>query len=182
MTSFVNIQYPAEHPGVVRFEAALGAARQLRSGFDSSKGLAALLLAAVVAAVVVVADQLVESWADGQLLVMWVALWAVAFSAMALFAGTARRLATRVVAALDAWSRTIAQARADMRMWEAAKSDPRVMADLRVAMARQEFVAEAGALAPTTTQAVASGASAAPQQRTMELGSRVLRAYPNYYV
>lgn len=181
MTSFVNIQYPAEHPGVVRFEAALGTARQLRSGFDSSKGLATLLLAAVVAAMVVVADQLVESWADGQLLVVWVALWAVAFSAMALFAGTARQLAARVVAALDAWSRTVAQARADIRMWEAAKSDPRVMADLRVAMARQEFVAEAGALAPTT-QAVASDASAAPQQRAMELGSRVLRAYPNYYV
>jgi hypothetical protein len=136
MTSFVNISYPAEHPGVARFESAIGAARQLRTGYDSARGLATLLLAALVAALVVVADQVVDSWADGHLLVIWVALWAVAFASLALFAGTARRLALRLVAALDAWSSTLAEARADMRMWEVAKTDARVMADLRAAMAR----------------------------------------------
>ena len=143
MTSFVNVKHPAEHPGVVRFESALGAARQWRHGFDSTRGLAALLLAAIVAAMLVVADQLVENWAEGHLLVAWVAMWAVAFAAMALFAGTARRLALSVVGALDNWSSAIAQARADVRLWEAAKSDPRVMADLQAARSWQEVAKEA---------------------------------------
>lgn len=178
MTSFVNITYPAEHPGVARFESAVGAARQLRKGFDGSRGLAGLLLAAMVAAMVVVADQLVENWAEGHLLVAWVAMWAVAFSVIALFAGTARQLAARVLSALDAWSRAIAQARADVRLWEAAKADPRVMADLQVAMARQEAADEAAGL----PSIVAAPAVKAREDKPIDLGSRVLRAYPSYYI
>lgn len=178
MTSFVNINYPAEHPGVVRFESAVGAARQLRQGFDSTRSLAGLLLAAIVAAMVVVADQLVENWAEGHLLAAWVAMWVIAFCVMALFAGTARRLATRVVTSLDAWSRAVAQARADVRLWEAAKADPRVMADLQVAMARQEVTEEVASV-PT---AVAATAVKSREDKTIDLGSRVLRAYPSYYI
>ncbi|WP_341922517.1 hypothetical protein [Polaromonas sp. YR568] len=178
MTSFVNIKYPAEHPGVARFESAVGAARQLRNGFDSTRGLAGLLLAAIVAAMVVVADQLVENWAEGHLLVAWVAMWAVAFSVIALFAGTARHLAARVLAALDAWSSAIAQARADVRLWEAAKADPRVMADLQVAMARQEVSDEVVSVPPV----VAAAAVKAREDKPIDLGSRVLRAYPSYYI
>lgn len=171
MTSFVNVKHPAEHPGVARFETAVGAARQLRHGFDGAKGLAAMLLAAIVAAMVVVADQLVENWADGHLLVVWVALWAVAFAALALFAGMARQLAARLLAALDAWSGAIAQARADARLWAAAKADPRVMADLQVAITRQESMA--------TPAGVAAEAN-----DTIDLGSRALRAHPHpsYYI
>ncbi|MDI1236841.1 MAG: hypothetical protein PSV26_05075 [Polaromonas sp.] len=178
MTSFVNINYPAEHPGVVRFESAVGAARELRKGFDSTRGLAGLLLAAIVAAMVVVADQLVENWAEGHLLVVWVAMWAVAFSVMALFAGTARQLAARVLTALDAWSSAIAQARADVRLWEAAKADPRVMADLQGAMARQENMDEAASLPSVAVAAAVKVREAKP----IDLGSRVLRAYPSYYI
>ena len=175
MTSFVNVTYPAEHPGVVRFEAAVGAARQLRKGFDSTRGLAGLLLAAIVAAMVVVADQLVENWAEGHLLVVWVAMWVVAFAALAVFAGTARHLAARVMTGLDNWSSAIAQARADVRLWEAAKADPRVMADLQVAMARQEFAAEA------TRKPVAAVSSMPDAGATVDLG-RVLRSYPSYRI
>ena len=169
MTSFVNVNHPAEHPGVVRFESAVGSVRQFRQGFDSTRGLAGLLLAAIVAAMVVVADQLVENWAEGHLLVVWVAMWMVAFAALALFAGTARR----VVTGLDNWSSAIALARADVRLWEAAKADPRVMADLQVAMARQEFSAEA------TLKSVAAVSVAPDANAAVDLG-RVLRAYPSY--
>lgn len=177
MTSFVNVKHPAEHPGVARFESALGTARQLRRGFDGAKGLAALLLAALVAAMVVVADQLVDNWADGHLLVGWVALWVVAFAAIALFADTARLLGARAVKALDAWSSAIAQARADVRLWEAAKSDPRVMADLQVAMARHEAMAEAAPV-PAAAESVPAGLT----QRAKRLGGAELRAYHRYYV
>ncbi len=143
MTSFVNVKYPAEHPGVVRVEAALAAAGQLKKQLSGTRGLAMLLLSAMVAAATVVAYQVMDSVAEGHLLVIWIALWAVAFAALALFAGSARRLAARTVSGLNAWSQGIARARADVRLWEAAKSDPRVMADLQAAIVRQEVAKEA---------------------------------------
>lgn len=145
MTSFVQPHFRTNHPGVDRMEAAFGAAKQIRRGFDSTRGLAAMLLAAVVAAMLVVADQVVTTWADGDLLVAWIMLWAVAFAALALFAGTARRLAVRTVAVLDAWSQGLAQKRADERMWSMAQTDPRVMADLQAALTRSESAGDEGA-------------------------------------
>jgi len=143
MTSFVNVKHPAEHPGVVRVEAALAAAGQLKKQVSGTRGLATLLLSAMVAAATVVAYQVMDSVAEGHLLVIWIALWAVAFAALALFAGSARRLAARTLSGLNAWSQAIAQARADVRLWEVAKADPRVMADLQVAIASQEVAEQA---------------------------------------
>jgi hypothetical protein len=136
MTSFVNIKYSTQHPGVVRAESAFGAVRQLGQAFSGTRGLATLLLSAVAAAIMVVAYQVMDSVTEGHLLVMWIALWAVAFAALAIFAGTARNVAARVKAGLDGWSRGLAEARADQRLWQAAKSDPRVMADLQMALQR----------------------------------------------
>ncbi len=141
MTSFINPSFPTEHPGVARAESVAVAARGLYQNFDSSRSLAAVLLAAVVSALVVAADQLVDSWAEGHLLMAWVVVWAVGFAAMALFADSARRLAGRVVKALDAWSLREARARADKRLWATALSDPRIMADLQVAMGRTDQAA-----------------------------------------
>ena len=61
-----------------------------RSHTSSSKALAGMLLAAIVSAMVVAADALIDTYADGHLLMAWTALWAVGFAAMALFADTAR--------------------------------------------------------------------------------------------
>lgn len=135
MASFIQPSFPTQHLGVARIGSA---AEALRRGFDSTKGLSAMLLAAMVSALVVVADQLIETWADGHLMVAWVALWLVGFAALALFAGAARKLAVTVVSALDAWSERIARARADERLWAIARTDPRVMADLTAAMSRSE--------------------------------------------
>ena len=109
-----------------------------RSGFDSTRGLSAMLLAAMVSALLVVADQLMDTWADGHLMVAWIALWVVGFSALGVFAGAARKLAVAAVGSLDAWSVRVGKARADKRLWAIAKSDARVMAELTAAMARNE--------------------------------------------
>jgi len=116
----------------------LGAVKKERRGFDSAKGLSAMLLAAMVSALIVVADQLMNSWADGHLLAAWVALWIVGFAALAVFAGAARRLASTTVIALDAWSKRLAAARSDERLWAVAQADPRVMAELIAARMRNE--------------------------------------------
>jgi hypothetical protein len=105
---------------------------------DGSRGLAALLLAAVVAAMVVLADRLVSTWADGHLLLAWVFLWVVVFAGLALFADSARRLARRGIVVLDSWSESMAEARAETRLWEMARHDPRLMSELTLARTRAE--------------------------------------------
>lgn len=138
MATFIQSNYPTRHLGVARVESAAAALGALRQGFDSTKGLSAMLLAAMVSALVVVADQLIETWADGHLMVIWLALWLTVFAAVAIFADTARKLAVTAVHALDAWSQRVASARSDARLWAIAQTDPRVMADLQAAMSRRE--------------------------------------------
>ncbi len=136
--SFVHIDYPTRHAAIGRFENVVGTVQSIRRGFDATRGLAAVLLAAMVAALLVVADQLMETWADGHLLAAWVLLWVVGFAALALLAPTARQLSRGAVAGLDAWSRNVARRRADERLWDMARKDPRIMADLQAARSRSE--------------------------------------------
>jgi hypothetical protein len=104
--------------------------------FDGSRGLAAMLLAAAVSALVVLADQMISTWADGHLFLAWVALWVVVFAGSVLFAGTARRAAHAMLRSLDGWSRSLAEARAEARLWDLARTDPRLKAELLQARAR----------------------------------------------
>lgn len=127
-------------PASLGLNAADGNARVRR--FDGARGLAAMLLAAAVAALVVLADQLIDTWADGHLFLGWVALWVVIFAGSALLAGTARRMARSTLTALDSWSRSLAEARAEARLWELAKLDPRLKAELIQARAREAAAAE----------------------------------------
>lgn len=116
---------------------------------ESARSLAVMLLAAVVAAMVVLADRLINTWVDGHLFLAWVALWVVVFAGMALFAGTARTVAQRTVRSLDGWSQTIAQARADARLWSIAQSDPRLMQELQQAVLRERAEVEDSVAGPT---------------------------------
>ncbi len=135
MANSMTSSYPAAQ-AAGRNASAAGTKTSLRARFDSTKGLSSMLLAAMVSALVVVADRLIDTWADGHLLAAWVALWAVGFAALAVFSGAARKLAASAVVALDKWSQRVAQNRADERLWAIAQADPRVMADLQMAIAR----------------------------------------------
>ena len=117
-------------------ESAIGAAQQVGQGFSGTRGIATLLLSAAVAAVMVVAYEVMDTVAEGHLMVIWIAMWCVAFSALALLAGTARQFALRLKAGRKAWARRVADARADERTMEIARADARVMADLLAAQGR----------------------------------------------
>ncbi|MBK5205874.1 MAG: hypothetical protein JJD98_10840 [Polaromonas sp.] len=177
MSSFVNIKYSTQHPGIGRVESAIDAARQLHQGFSGTRGLATLLLSAIAAAIMVVAYQVMDSITDGHLLMMWIALWAVAFATLALFAGAARNLAARLKASLDSWSLSLAEARADQRLWAMAKTDHRVMADLQMAMLREEAKTEMAQAATATS--VVQVARAEPAE---PLASTKFRVYPYYFI
>lgn len=179
MSSFVNIKYSTRHPGAPRAESALDAAKQLHQGLFGTRGLATLLLSAMAAATMVVAYQVMDSVAEGHLLVLWIALWAVAFAALALFAGAARHLAARLKVGLDSWSLSLAQARADQRMWAMAKTDHRLMADLQAAITHAEAKAE-------VAQAATVMATPAARRTTVEplesMTAPAFRVYPYYFI
>ena len=82
------------------------------------------------------------------------ALWIALFATFALSAGRLRLGALQLKSSLDAWSSSLAEARADQRLWAIARQDDRVMADLQAAMDRSDLVAD-------TTGA---GTAAAPDQ------------------
>lgn len=140
MTSFVHVDIPANHPGVVRAEAVIDQVRTARRSFDGARGLAALLLAAIVSSLLVVADRLMSVSEEGGLMLAWVVLWGVAFVGVALFAGTARSLANRVVLSARKSARRRAAARADQQFLAYAQHDPRILRDLQVIATRHEGV------------------------------------------
>lgn len=102
----------------------------------SARPLAAMLLAAIVSALVVAADALIDSYADGHLLLAWSVLWAVGFAAMALFADSARGAARRLLNLASTWQARREARHADALLWTLAQRDPRIMADLQSAMER----------------------------------------------
>ena len=104
----------------------------------SANALAGMLLAALVAAMLVVADQVITTWADGHLLVAWVALWTVVFAGMAFLAPSMRQMAQGVASAVTAWLLEREHARAEEALWELARYDHRVLAEIRMAQLRQQ--------------------------------------------
>ena len=140
MSTLISTSSPAS----IRLGRAPSAPQPQRNT-DGSRNLAALLLAAVVAAMVILADQLVSTWADGHLLLAWVFLWVVVFAGLALFADSARRMARRGIVVLDSWSQSMAEARAETRLWEMAKHDPRLMSELTLARTRADVEEPASA-------------------------------------
>jgi len=149
MTSFVHPDFPTTHGGVTRLETAIASVRHIGSRLRGARGLVALLLAGAFSALVVVADQVVSTWADGQMIVAWIGLWLVLFAAVVLFSEASRGWSSSVVDFLETWSRAHAQRLQDERTWSFAQSDPRFMAELQVARCRAEQDAiEAGEPAP----------------------------------
>lgn len=105
---------------------------------SASRALASLLLAAGVSALVVLADQLMARWADTHEVAAWLVLWGIAVMAIVLLRGLTRLLARQAMRALDTWSAGVARRRADERLWNMARHDPRMMAELQCALARSE--------------------------------------------
>ncbi len=135
MTSFVQPSYPTHHEGIERVGDAIDSATAAYRKFDGTRGLATFLLAAVVSGLILAANQLIDTWADGHLLAAWIALWTVAFAALALAAGPIRRAVISVKqfdgsAIYTAWSARRKARISDEKMWDYARHDHRLMADI----------------------------------------------------
>ena len=135
MTNFVQPNYPTHHEGIERVGEAIDSATNAYRKFDGARGLATFLLAAVVSGLVFAANQLIDTWADGHLLAAWIALWTVTFAALALAASPIRRAVSSVKnfdgsAMYAAWTARRKARIQDEKMWEYARHDNRLMADI----------------------------------------------------
>ncbi len=104
---------------------------------ETARPLAGMLLAAAMAALLVAADQVIDSWIDGHLLAAWVALWTVTFAALALLATPLRKVSNTGAAWVSAYLKARQERRQEEDMWELARHDSRVMAEIRMASIRQ---------------------------------------------
>ena len=136
MASFIHINQPEQHTGILRAQEAVESIKDVAHSFDGARGAATLLLAAIVSALLVVANQMIETWSDGHLMLAWVALWCVAFAALALLAMPMRRAAVNLRNGLKAWKESRKAFKEDQKLWNVALQDARVMADLSRAMSR----------------------------------------------
>ena len=134
MTSFVHVDHPTQHPGIVRAERVAESVKNLAGRLGGTRAIATLLLAAIVAAVVVVANEVVDTWTEGHLMAAWILMWTVGFAALALLAEPARRVAAALRAGLKAWAAARRQAAQDEKLWDLALTDARVMAEISRAM------------------------------------------------
>ena len=135
MTSFVQPNFPTHHEGVERVSDGIDSATTVFHKLTGARSVATVLLAAVVSALVFAANQLIETWADGHLLAAWAAMWAVTFAAIALAAGPIRRAVLSVKnmdgsAVYAAWSARRKARINDEKMWDYARQDSRLMADI----------------------------------------------------
>ena len=136
--------FTQQYGSAYRLEAPVTVVKKpARQGLSGSRGLFAVLFSALTAAALVVSYEVMDSAEESHLLIMWMALWYVAFAALAMLGGTARRMSQRLKANVDQWFRQAANKRADQRLWNSALSDPRLMADLQAALLKQSVDVEA---------------------------------------
>lgn len=105
---------------------------------EASRTLSGMLLAAVLAALMVVAEQLIDTWADGHMLAAWVALWTVTFASLALLASPLRKFSTRLANGFAALSHARRERAMEEIIWADAQRDPRIMAELQHALMRSQ--------------------------------------------
>ena len=134
MTSFAHVDQPSQHPGVARAELVATSIRNAVQNFDATRSGASMLLAAIVSAFLVVANQVVETWTEGHLLVAWIVLWLVAFASLGLLAAPAKRASAALRIGYRRWNAARRQAEQDRELWNLALTDSRVMADISRAM------------------------------------------------
>ena len=146
MTNFVQPDYPTHHQGVERAEHAAENVSNVVHQFTGARGLATFVLAAIVSALLFAANQLMETWADGHLMAAWIILWAVVFAALAMLA-TPIRNTVKQLKAFDgsamyaAWSARRKARLSDEKMWNYARQDNRLMAEITRALGDTEDAA-----------------------------------------
>lgn len=138
MNQIAQPDFSTSHGGVTRMANAFSDLGRLTAQARSTKGVAGVLVAGGVSAVIVVAEQIVSAWADGHLLLAWIAMWVIVFALLAVFSDAVRGWPESLRQRFAQWRAAAARRAEDDRTWEAAQADPRLMAELQFALIRAE--------------------------------------------
>ena len=139
MSTFVNPGFIKSHPGVNRFETMMDGFKGVNSTAESSgRSMLVLLLTAAFSAFLVVANQVIDTWTEGHLMLAWIAFWTFAFCLVALAITPIKRVMQKVGQSFAAWMVRIKRDQEDQQMWDLANQDPRLMSELRCAMLKSQ--------------------------------------------
>jgi len=127
MTTFVNLSYTTNHPGVARFERVYTSAKAAIQRLQQESTYAAALLMFGVLSLIASLYDIVDASPEGQELGAWVVLWTAVLVGLVGFGKYCKRQ-------FVAWLK----AEREARMWDSALTDYRVMADIRCAQSRSE--------------------------------------------
>ncbi len=148
MHRFTDTDFSATHAGAERLTDFFGTLRRFAARLPGATGLPGVLVVGGVSAAIVVADQIVSAWADGHLLLAWVAMWVVVFTLLAMFSDAIRVWPTALRQRIAAAAQASARKAEDERTWAVAQSDPRLMAEMQCALTRAQQQAEATGAKP----------------------------------
>jgi Ni/Co efflux regulator RcnB len=106
------------------------------AGTGSARTLGSFLLAAAVSGLLVVVNQAMDAWSENHVVLAWAALWAIGFVAIGLLATPAHRAARSLRKAFAQWREESAEKAEEERLWDLARHDHRVMAEIMAAKYR----------------------------------------------
>ena len=127
MTTFINLSYTINHPGVARFERAYASAKNMVQRLQQERTYAAALLMFGALSLIASIYDIVDASQEGQELGAWVILWTAVLVGLVSFGKYCKRQ-------FVAWLKADREA----RMWNTALTDYRVMADIRCAQDRSQ--------------------------------------------
>jgi hypothetical protein len=139
MSTFVNPGFIKTHPGVNRFETMLDGFKGVNASAESTgKSLMVLLLTAAFSALLVVANQVIDTWTEGHLMLAWIGLWTFVFCLLALMINSIKGFFLQLKASVLDGVQSYQRDQEDQRMWALAKQDPRLMSELKCAMLKSQ--------------------------------------------
>jgi hypothetical protein len=139
MSTFVNPGFIKSHPGVNRFETMMDGFKGVNSTAESSgRSMVVLLLTAAFSALLVVANQVIDTWTEGHLMLAWICFWIFAFCLLVLAITPIKGVVHKVGQSFASWIVSIKRDQEDQQMWELAKQDPRLMSELKCAMLKSQ--------------------------------------------
>jgi hypothetical protein len=103
---------------------------------SSARMLGSFLLAAAVSGLLVIVNQAMDAWSENHVVLAWAALWAIGFIAIGLLATPAHQAARSLRKGFALWREDRATKAEDERLWDLAKHDHRVLAEIMAAKSR----------------------------------------------
>jgi hypothetical protein len=122
------------HLNLVQTQANLDT--QKPASTSSSRVLGSFLLAAAVSALLVVVNQAMDAWSESHVVLAWAALWAIGFVAIGLLATPAHQAARSLRKGFAEWRAENAAQAEEEKLWDLAKRDHRVWAEIMAAKSR----------------------------------------------